>query len=221
MKEPIETENLVNGLQSSKSAQNLNNAQDYKRLLLVITHPKHSVLVTLSNKQTPPHTKAFHYDEQNNVVSLEEIGEELILAEGAKEIVLEHITSPFSHREYEQSNITSLDPIELLESQINNIRELMQNAEEHEALETLKEANVNNEVVARYLLLALHKPDTNMGIAVFANRNQTGYPVKPLGILTQGNHLWTVEASNHKQNTVIIRHVSREKLFSRIATLLP
>ena len=190
------------------------------KVLNSIVNPKHSVLVTTGGAQRKQKTKTFHYDNQNIVVSLEEIGADVIIAEDTDEIVSEHITSPFNYEEYRQLNTTSLAPIELMESQINKIRDLMHIDEDQVALEILRDAKVN-EAMVNPLLYALNKPDIKMGIAVFTNRNQTGYPVKPLGVLAQGNYLWTIEASNQKQDTAIIKHVSKKNLLNRITTILP
>jgi hypothetical protein len=196
------------------------NNLDTLDLLGTVLNPAHSVLVSVIKDHCQPKTNTFHYGNKETIISVEQLDEDdILLSHCVREQVSEHVVSLFADCEFEQMT-DDLIPLEFHQSAWNNILELMQNHKEQDALNILLETSVKG-FMAKSLLLAIYKPDINMGIAVFANRNQTGYPVKPLGILAHGKYLWTIEASNQKQDTVIIKHVSKENLLNRITTLLP
>ena len=189
-------------------------------ILKIISYPKHSVLVTTNTHQGSPRTRTFHYSEKNEIYSIEEVetGEMLISGSTQKQ-VYELLASPFSKRVFMRPDDVQF-PVELYEIKINSIRELVQRNKEKDALKILLHTGVN-ESTAGDVLYALCKPDINIGIAVFSNRNEIGRRVRPFGVVAYGKYLWTIEASNQKPDTAILRQASKDKLFERFELMLP
>ncbi|MDK2977640.1 MAG: hypothetical protein PWP52_354 [Bacteroidales bacterium] len=187
------------------------------KILEIIAHPKHSLLI--SSEADQPETRTFHYGDNEDVVSVQQENKNVVINTCSSEQVFQYITSKLDFSENDQST-QRYDPIELDEKLVNQVKELFQKNDMRSALDLLKDAGVKESLVEP-LANALCKSDINLGLVVFPNRSRSDSPVKPLGILRKGDYLWTVEASNLDNHTAIIKCVSKQKLLDRIHSILP
>jgi hypothetical protein len=193
----------------------------FHSILKSISHPMHTVLVTLGINDAKEKTRTFHYNQEKSVVSVEELtSKDISISMLRPHQAVEFINSTFA----EETILATAEgsaPLELRESLVRSVRALVQNKESKSALKALIGAGIP-ETLAGELLAALTKPKVRMGIAVFLNRNQSGHPVRSIGMLAdRKQHAWTVEASNRESNAAVIRQVSKVSLFERIKTILP
>ncbi len=187
-------------------------------VLETIAHPQHSVLIGLRSEEGKK-MSTFHYGDQNQVILIEALTEDqILLSPCQKQQVSAWVMTPFEKKVFMQSG--DAQPIELDESTIQAIVAMMQKKEEKEALSYLEHRGVPVGL-ANDMMLALYKPEISLVLAVFANRDDGVQPANPLSVAACGKYLWLMEPANRKEDTVILRQISKERLFERFSYLLP
>lgn len=193
--------------------------QNIHKALEVIAHPEHSVLVGLDLNNSQQKVKTFHYDKKNVIISIEEKDSQVLLSSWRAKQVDEYLKAPFTKKVYVMPE-DMIYPIEISEVFINKIKKMMEAKDKKNALNVLRDIGIQ-ESTATDILLGLCTPEIRMGIAFFSNRSEIGRPVRSLGVLAHEKFLWTIEASNQKPDNVILRQVSKGKLFERLSLTLP